>query len=134
MACQKRKLCHSKTDLLVTPKILLPSLQDPIHDTFRVAQTVTLDLNDSLLLTQTESLDSNYWNQGTTTGPNPSSRSYHPKGVHQRYNVSNDEAYDLLKANHQSKIRSTLGTLTVDHSLPAVRLQWPYVGGTSSKF
>ena len=45
----------------------------------------------------------------------------------QRYNISNDEAYDLLKENHQSKVRSTLGNLTVEHSMPAVRLQWPYV-------
>lgn len=44
-----------------------------------------------------------------------------------RYNISNDEAYDLLKGNHQSKVRSTLGNLTVEHSMPAVRLQWPYV-------
>ena len=54
------------------------------------------------------------------------------KGLSQRYNISNDEAYDLLKENHQSKVRSTLGNLTVSHSLPAMRLQWPYVSRTAN--
>lgn len=45
----------------------------------------------------------------------------------QRYNISNDEAYDLLKENHQNKIRSTIGQLNIEHSLPALRLQSPYV-------
>lgn len=84
-------------------------------------------MNDTLLLTQVESLDTNHWNQGTVANPKASSRTFQAKGLNQRYNVSNDEAYDLLKANHQSKVRSTLGTLSVEHSLPAVRLQWPYV-------
>jgi len=43
-----------------------------------------------------------------------------------RYNISNDEAYDLLKENHQSKIRSTLGNLAIEHSLPAIKLQYPF--------
>lgn len=88
---------------------------------------MTLDMNDTLLLTQIESPDTNPWNQGMVVNPKASSRNLHAKGLNQRYNVSNDEAYDLLKANHQSKVRSTLGTLSVEHSLPAIRLQWPYV-------
>jgi transcription initiation factor TFIID subunit 1 len=124
---QKRKLCEPKTDPLGTVEILLSSLHDPIHDTFRVAEAVTLDMNDSLLLTQDESHDTNYRHQRAILSLKPSARGSHAKGLNQRYNVSNDEAYDLLKANHQSKVRSTLGTLTVEHSLPAVRLQWPYV-------
>lgn len=121
------------TGLLETPQIFLSSLHNPIHDTFTVAESVILDMNDTLLLTQLESLETNHWNQGAPASLKPSSRSYVAKGLNQRYNVSNDEAYDLLKANHQSKIRSTLGTLSVEHSLPAVRLQWPYVSDTSCK-
>ena len=48
------------------------------------------------------------------------------KNALRRYNISNDEAYDKLKQNHQSKVRSTLGNLTITHSMPALRLQWPY--------
>lgn len=49
------------------------------------------------------------------------------KTLLQRYNISNDEAYDLLKENKQSKVRSTIGQLTIEHSMPALRLQTPYV-------
>ncbi|KAL7273610.1 hypothetical protein RUND412_003514 [Rhizina undulata] len=48
------------------------------------------------------------------------------KDLIQRYNISNDEAYDLLKENHQNKVRSTIGQLTIEHSMPALRLQTPY--------
>ena len=43
-----------------------------------------------------------------------------------RYNFSNDEAYLALKENHQNKVRATLGNMTVEHSLPALKLIWPY--------
>ena len=48
------------------------------------------------------------------------------KDALRRYNISNDEAYDKLKQNHQHKVRSTLGNLTITHSIPAQRLQYPY--------
>lgn len=50
-----------------------------------------------------------------------------PAKVLRRYNISNDEAYHLLKENHQSKVRINLGNLVVEHSMPALRLQYPYV-------
>lgn len=43
-----------------------------------------------------------------------------------RFNFSNDEAYQALKENHQNKVRATLGNITVEHSLPALKLTWPY--------
>lgn len=43
-----------------------------------------------------------------------------------RYNISNDRAYDLLKENYQSKIRSIVGNLNIDHSMVALRLQSPH--------
>lgn len=43
-----------------------------------------------------------------------------------KFNISNDEHYDLLKENYHSKIRSTVGNLNVEHSMPAIRLQSPY--------
>ncbi len=44
----------------------------------------------------------------------------------QRFNSSNDVAYDALKENHSNKIRATLAPIPVDHSMPALRLAWPY--------
>jgi transcription initiation factor TFIID subunit 1 len=43
-----------------------------------------------------------------------------------RFNFSNDKNYDLLKENYHSKVRSTLGNLNIEHSLPAIRLQSPF--------
>ncbi|CAI4218618.1 unnamed protein product [Parascedosporium putredinis] len=43
-----------------------------------------------------------------------------------RFNISNDEAYELLKEAHQDKVRATIGNIMVDHGLPALRLAWPY--------
>lgn len=48
------------------------------------------------------------------------------KFLSQRFNASNDEAYNLLKENHSSRVRSTLGEFRVEHSLPAQKLQWPF--------
>ena len=49
------------------------------------------------------------------------------KDLTQRYNISNDEAYDLLKGNMQNKVRSAIGQLEIEHTMPALRLQSPYV-------
>ncbi|KAK9452124.1 uncharacterized protein V1518DRAFT_369654 [Limtongia smithiae] len=43
-----------------------------------------------------------------------------------RYNVSNDQAYDMLKENYQSRVRATIGNMNIDHSMVAYRLQSPY--------
>lgn len=87
---------------------------------------ITLDLNDSLLLLDHDHSKSS----GKPLGRldlKKAGRGVFAKNLSQRYNVSNDEAYDLLKENHQNKVRSMLGNVTLEHSLPAVRLQWPLV-------
>lgn len=43
-----------------------------------------------------------------------------------KFNISNDKNYDLLKENYHSKVRSTIGNLNIEHSMPAIRLQTPY--------
>ncbi|KAI0141561.1 hypothetical protein GGR57DRAFT_487455 [Xylariaceae sp. FL1272] len=42
------------------------------------------------------------------------------------FNVSNDDAYEALKLNHKSKVRATLSNLAVEHSLPALKLTFPF--------
>lgn len=44
----------------------------------------------------------------------------------QQLNISNDRAYDMLRANYQRKVRSTIGSLNIDHSMVALRLQSPF--------
>ncbi|ODV90976.1 hypothetical protein CANCADRAFT_31776 [Tortispora caseinolytica NRRL Y-17796] len=92
-------------------------------DLSELASNVYLDLNDPKMLLQSESDISTTKNPAThdfAAGTNLNSVLKH------RYNFSNDEAYDLLKENYQSKVRSVIGNLTIDHSLPAKRLQSPY--------
>lgn len=106
---------------------MFPSLNDPERATSRIAKIVTLDLNDSQLLIDNDCLEPAAKINFRKPDLDRSGPGAFAKGLSQRYNISNDEAYDLLKGNHQSKIRSTLGNLTVEHSMPAIRLQFPYV-------
>lgn len=48
------------------------------------------------------------------------------KYMEKRFDMSNDKAYDLLKDNHSHRQRSTLGEFRVDHSMPALKLQYPF--------
>lgn len=106
------------------PRIVLPpfALSDPLRACAKIAKKVVLDLNDPLLLIE----------EDRSAIERHSGRLKRKGGLSikeklARYNISNDAAYDLLKENHQSKVRSTLGNVAVSHSMPALRLQWPYV-------
>lgn len=48
------------------------------------------------------------------------------KQLEQKFNISNDKEYEILKTPHQAKVRATIGTLNIEHSLPALRLQSPF--------
>ncbi|KAK6460658.1 hypothetical protein DFJ63DRAFT_289916 [Scheffersomyces coipomensis] len=43
-----------------------------------------------------------------------------------KFNISNDKAYEILKDNYNTKVRSQLSNLNIEHSVPALRLQGPY--------
>ncbi|EMC93438.1 hypothetical protein BAUCODRAFT_37114 [Baudoinia panamericana UAMH 10762] len=121
---KKQKMDGTAFDLSVQIDIPQAAFEDPEHVAAKLAKRVTLDLNDSNLLIDEHA-------------PQPARRMKRvPGDLHQdqalsrdlvrRYNVSNDEAYDLLKENHQHKIRNTLGTTALEHSLPAKKLQFPF--------
>lgn len=123
---KRQKLKHASIDLLRAPLFSFPSLHDPEYATSQIAKSITLDLNDSQLLI--DHVQSNSTPRSVVSGSalKKAGRGAFAKGLSQRYNISNDEAYDLLKENHQNKVRSMLGNVAVEHSLPAVRLQWPF--------
>ncbi|KAH0281872.1 hypothetical protein KCU71_g16866, partial [Aureobasidium melanogenum] len=85
-----------------------PSLDEPERATAYIAKRVTLDMNDPGLL-----LDEN----APATQPKRlrhipgdmrrETRTAMARDMTKRYNISNDEAYELLKENHQHKVRST---------------------------
>lgn len=128
---KRRKLDRPEVDLMQAPQFSFPSFQDPEYTTSKIAKTITLDLNDSQLLmdhVQT-SVSRNAFGRSDLK---KAGRGALAKSLSQRYNISNDEAYEQLKENHQSKVRSMLGNIPVEHSLPAVRLQWPLVSVKST--
>ncbi len=125
-SCKRRKVGAPGFDTLQAPRFAFLSMQNPEQTTASISKKITLDLNDPHLL-----IDSTQGNDGSRVEVGQSGRKAYGRGafsksLNQRYNVSNDEAYDLLKENHQNKIRGMLGNPAVEHSSPAVRLQWPF--------
>lgn len=43
-----------------------------------------------------------------------------------KFNVSNDKQYELFNSNYNVKVRSQIGNLNIEHSVPALRLQSPF--------
>lgn len=100
------------------------SFDDPERMVAKVAKSVTLDLNDhNLLIDEHAPRVQRVLKHLPENTKRDSARS---RDLFKRYNISNDEAYDKLKENHQNKVRSTLGSTTVEHSFPATVLQYPF--------
>ena len=124
---KRRRLNGVDANMFSVPRFAIPSLDNPETTTSRIAKAVILDLNDPQLLMDVDRFDAKPpQRQSVKLDTMKGGRAAFAKGLSQRYNFSNDEAYEKLKENRQSKIRSTLGNLAVSHSMPALRLQWPY--------
>lgn len=82
-----------------------------------------LDMNDpNLIFMNKENENKPYDHHINNNAIIPSNQ----KLLEARFNISNDKEYELLKGNYQTKIRAMIGTLTIDHTPPAIRLQSPY--------
>ncbi|OLL24059.1 putative transcription initiation factor TFIID subunit [Neolecta irregularis DAH-3] len=81
---------------------------------------VILDLNDQRLLLDVQHKEIKH-------SLVPLDRKLRDLDLNKRYNISNDEAYAALRESTQSRIRSNLGQLNIDHSMVAYRLQSPFV-------
>ena len=120
---KKQKTEHVRTDFVLSFPPSHENFGDPERSTAKIAQAVTLDMNDPNLLLET--LDPRHTSRKRTAGHDRHRCSSSKRDLLKRYNISNDDAYNLLKENHQFKTRSTL-MLSVDHSMPATRLQYPF--------
>jgi transcription initiation factor TFIID subunit 1 len=123
---KKRKLGKDPADLVAYSHVDLPLFDDPVQETAKIARKINIDMNDPHLLLDDQGAETVTHNPRSLRAMNHKTAGSFTKRLIQRYNISNDEAYDMLKENHQNKIRSTLGNVVLEHSLPAVRLQWPY--------
>ncbi|KAK4635711.1 Putative transcription initiation factor TFIID subunit [Fulvia fulva] len=99
------------------------SFEEPERAAAKLAKSVALDLNDPNLL-----IDEHAPRIKKRIKRMPGDRrdAALSRDIAKRYNISNDLAYDLLKENHQHKVRSTLGSMAVEHSNPAIKLQYPF--------
>lgn len=121
-AAKRRKVQHAEKDIMNTLQFPAPSFDDFEEATKRVAKRVFIDLNDPYILVNTQELNPAKRRRiGSKAGKGDLASS-----LNRRFNMSNDAAYEALKQNHKSKVRATLGNISVEHSMPALRLQWPY--------
>ena len=121
---KKRKTTHDdEIDVIHRPRYPVPSFSNYEAMLVRIAKGPILDLNDPHLLLEFQ--EAPVKRQRIARGYKHTGGDLESR-LSQRFNISNDEAYDALKENHQSRIRASLGITTVDHSLPALRMQWPY--------
>jgi hypothetical protein len=105
----------------------LPSWDDPELATAKLSKKIILDMNDPHLLLDIQQPSAEQKKPRTTgLGLKRDNRGSLANPMFKRYNISNDEAYDALKENSQQKVRSTLGHMNVEHSLPALKLQYPF--------
>ncbi|KAG8667512.1 hypothetical protein FPOAC1_012344 [Fusarium poae] len=133
---KKRKTL--KLGLPEIPRYTAPSFDNFEDATRRGAKRVQLDLSDPYLLIETQDLQRNAKRPRTDNKLTRMANGNLGRGVANRFNISNDEAYEALKENHQSKVRATLGNISVEHSMPAIKLSWPYykvkLGGTTDEY
>ncbi|KAL5383230.1 hypothetical protein PMIN06_010049 [Paraphaeosphaeria minitans] len=123
---KRRRLGDS--DSLVTFSVYdhmsLPSWDDPELVTAKLAKKIILDMNDPQLLLDVQ--------QPAVEEQKPRTigvglkRDHRGMPMLKRFNISNDEHYDALKESSQQKVRGTIGNSTIDHSLPALKLQYPF--------
>ena len=120
---KKRKLGLDPHDIVSVRQLDMPSFDDPERLTNKLARHVVLDLNDPQLLVEEIALEA-------VRAKNQASDITKAKTLEdvlrERFNHSNDAEYDLLKQNNKSKIRGNLTEVPIEHSAPALRLQYPY--------
>ncbi|KAE8147327.1 hypothetical protein BDV25DRAFT_35575 [Aspergillus avenaceus] len=124
---KKRKIGRDPAELIAHSHISVPLIDEPEQVTSHISQKVTIDMNDPHILLDDRGPDSAAQKSKALGAlKRDELDSNVSRRLNDRYNISNDQAYEMLKQNHQNKVRSTLGNMTLEHSMPALRLQWPY--------
>lgn len=121
---KKRRLGLDAHEIVAIHHLDMPSFDEPEKMTMKLATNVVLDLNDPALLV--EEVDPELARSRVKLGEKLAGATTVKDRLKNRFKTSNDAEYDLLKQNHQHKVRGQLGHMTIDHSIPAIRLQYPY--------
>ncbi|KAJ4417690.1 hypothetical protein N0V85_001733 [Neurospora sp. IMI 360204] len=103
-----------------------PNLNEFEQVTSKLGKRVILDMNDPYLLIDDVESERSSKRRKTQHKTVRLANGKAGRDLTQRFNFSSDAAYDALKENSQNRVRATLATIPVEHSLPAQRLSWPY--------
>jgi len=128
MPSKKRRLgtCEEPVSFSIYDHQDLPTWDDPELETARLSKKILLDMNDPHLLLDIQQPSAEPPKPRTGLGLKRDNRGSLANPMFKRYNISNDEAYDALKESSTQKVRSTIGHMNVEHSLPALKLQYPF--------
>ncbi|KAK2014856.1 transcription initiation factor TFIID subunit 1 [Colletotrichum eremochloae] len=108
------------------PRFTAPSFDSFEDVTKRASKRVILDLNDPYLILEEAESQRGPKRQRIEHKLTRMANGHMRPDLSSRFNMSNDDAYEALKENHQHKVRATLGNLAVEHSMPALKLAWPF--------
>lgn len=119
---KKRKTGLDPRDLVAVHQLEFSSFDNPEKLTARLAREVILDLNDSALLLEETGQQAQ---QRIKNDGQKAQAATVRERLAMRFKTSNDASYALLQGN-KKKVRGQLTNMTIDHSGPAVKLQYPY--------
>ncbi|KAK3694552.1 hypothetical protein B0T22DRAFT_526432 [Podospora appendiculata] len=108
------------------PRFTAPDFDDYAEATARLGKRVILDLNDPYLLIDDVESEHAAKRRKIQHKTVRLANGKLGRELSQRFNFSSDAAYDALKENNQNRVRATLATIPVEHSMAAQRLAWPY--------
>jgi transcription initiation factor TFIID subunit 1 len=122
----KRRRVEIPKGLPPIPRFTAPNFDNYLEATAKLGKRVILDLNDPYLLVDDVESERATKRRKVQHKMVRLANGKMGHDISQRFNFSSDAAYDALKENNQNRVRATLATIAVEHSMPAQRLSWPY--------
>ncbi|CAK7268513.1 hypothetical protein SEPCBS119000_003100 [Sporothrix epigloea] len=121
----KRRKIVAEHGLPALPRYVVPSFDSYQEATSRAAKRVYLDMADYRLLLD-DGDDGHDPKRAKLAAQKRLPNGRLVRDLASRFNYSNDQAYEQLKENHQHRVRAQHSNVQVEHSLPALKLLWPY--------
>lgn len=121
----KRRKFIVDPGLPALPRYVAPNFDNFEEATAKAAKRVYLDMADHRLLLDDGENDRDPKRQKLAVQKRlPNGQLV--RDLASRFNYSNDQAYEQLKESHQHRVRAQHSNVQVEHSLPALKLLWPY--------
>ncbi|KAK3362619.1 hypothetical protein B0T25DRAFT_512805 [Lasiosphaeria hispida] len=122
----KRRKIEIPKGLPHIPRFTAPDFDNFVEATAKLGKRVILDMNDPYLLIDDVESERAAKRRKIQHKTVRMANGKLGRELTQRFNFSSDAAYDALKENNQNRVRATLATIPVEHSMTAQRLAWPY--------